>query len=146
MGPLLQQEGEQVSGFPACFLGGWGVGDSAVQAVSLYGVRAAAYPGVGPEGWLRLFAYPLGGAECRGHVQCPAFCCWLFRSGSWAFFGLLYLLSRICPNCTCTQLFLVPYSFFVSCCSRSRLSRCKHGRPAAEGPRSQPVSFLLCFV
>ena len=30
-------------------------------------------PGVGPEGWLRCFAQPFGGAECRGHVQYPAF-------------------------------------------------------------------------
>ena len=28
----------------------------------------------------------------------------------------LYLLSRIGPNCTCIQLFLAPYSFFVFCC------------------------------
>ena len=30
----------------------------------------------------------------------------------------LYLLSRIGPQCTCIQLFLAPYSFFVFCCSR----------------------------
>ena len=29
-------------------------------------------PGVWPEGWLRLFAHPLGGVECRGHTQYPA--------------------------------------------------------------------------
>ena len=27
----------------------------------------------GPEGWLRCFAYPLGGVLCRGHVPYPAF-------------------------------------------------------------------------
>ena len=36
------------------------------------------------------------------------FCSQLFRSGSWVFLVFLYLLSRICPNCACTQLFLVP--------------------------------------
>ena len=30
-------------------------------------------PGVGPEGWLRRFAHPLGGVACRGHAQDPAF-------------------------------------------------------------------------
>ena len=30
-------------------------------------------PGVGPEGWLRYFAHPFGGVECRGHAQRPAF-------------------------------------------------------------------------
>ena len=49
----------------------------------------------------------------------------------------LDLLFRICPNSTCTQLFLVPYSFFVFCCLRSK--RCS---TVAKGPRSQPVSPL----
>ena len=30
-------------------------------------------PGVGPEGWLRCFAHPLGGVACRGRAQYPAF-------------------------------------------------------------------------
>ena len=30
-------------------------------------------PGVGPEGWLRWSAHPLGGTLCRVHVQYPAF-------------------------------------------------------------------------
>ena len=30
-------------------------------------------PGVGPEGWLRCFAHPLGGGVRRGHAQSPAF-------------------------------------------------------------------------
>ena len=29
----------------------------------------------------------------------------------------LYLSSRICPNCPCMQLFLVPCNFFTFCCS-----------------------------
>ena len=43
-------------------------------------------------------------------------------------------------NWACTQLFLVPYIFFVFCCWQRRLSRCKHCSTAAKGPRSQPVS------
>ena len=31
------------------------------------------YPGVGPEGGLRWFAYSLGGVVCRGHVRYPVF-------------------------------------------------------------------------
>ena len=66
----------------------------------------------------------------------PCLCSLLFRSGIWAF---CIFLSIICPSCSCGQLFLVPYSFFVFCCSR----RCVSGAStAAKGPRSQPVSLL----
>ena len=34
------------------------------------------------------------------------------------FLVFLYLLFRICPNCPCMLLFLVPNSFFVFCCWR----------------------------
>ena len=71
----------------------------------------------------------------RPLVLRPALQKWLL-----GFLVSLYLLSRICPNCTCTQLFLVPYSFFVFCCSRRCLSGCKHCSTAAKSPRSQPVS------
>ena len=104
-------------------------------------------PGVGPEGWLRRFAHPLGVAVCRGHAQYSAFVPdtlfllqapqkWqLGFSGLFVSFG-----SRICPDCACTQLFLVPYSFFVFCWSRRGVSVCKHCSTAAKGPGSQPVS------
>ena len=43
------------------------------------------------------------------------------------FFGLFVSLgSRICPNCSCTYSFLVPYTFFVFCCWRRVVSRWKH--------------------
>ena len=67
------------------------------------------------------------------------FCFWLLRSGSWAFWTFCILLSIICPNWTCTQLFLVPYSFFVLCCWR-RL--CPVASTAAKGPRSQVPACL----
>ena len=44
------------------------------------------------------------------------------------------------PNCACMKLFLVPCSFFVFCCSRRGVSKCKHCS-IAKGPISQPVSF-----
>ena len=105
-------------------------------------------PGAGLEGWLRCFAHSFGGVECRWHARYPAFAAdplllllLFFRSGSWAFWSLR-IFSRICPNCACTQLFSVPYRFFVFCCMRRCLSRCKHCSTAAEGRTSQPVSML----
>ena len=79
-------------------------------------------PGVGSEDWLRCFVYPSGGVQCRELAQYPDFVpttlffSRYFWSGSWfGFFFFFYLLSIICPDCTCTQLFLVPYLFFFFC-------------------------------
>ena len=76
-------------------------------------------------------------------VLLPAafFCFPLLRSGSWIF-GFSISLSIICLNCTCTELFLVPCNFFVFCCSRRHLSRCKH---EAKGARSQPYPSNKCL-
>ena len=46
----------------------------------------------------------------------------------------LYLLSRIYPNCACTQLCLVPHSFLVFCCRRTGVSRCKHCSKGSQVP------------
>ena len=117
------------------------------QACSLPGVRVRVCPGLRPEGWLRCFAHPSGGGVCRGQAHYLCFCPRhpIFAPGSSklavGFFGLFVSFgSRICPNCAYTQLFLVPYSFFVFCCSRKGVSRCKYCSTAAKGPRSQPVS------
>ena len=70
---------------------------------------------------------------CRGCVQYPAFApdtskvaagflVWVF----FFFFFFLYLVVQNLPNCSCIQLFLVPYSFFLFCCLRKCLSRCRH--------------------
>ena len=90
-----------------------------------------------------MFAYPLGGLECRGHVQYPIFAPGSSKVAFWVgFFFLLFVClfvsfgSRICPNCTCMQLVLVPYSFFVFCSSRKGMSMCKHHSTAAKGPKS----------
>ena len=84
----------------------------------------------------------------QGACSRPCFCSQhpVFALGSSkvavGFFGLFVSFgSRICPTGACTQLFLVPYSFFVFCCSRRGVSRCKHCSTSAKGPRSQPVSF-----
>ena len=71
----------------------------------------------------------------------PNFCFQLFRNGSWDF---CTFWSRICPNCTCTQLFLVPYSFFIFCSWKRGVSRYKLCSIAAKDPRSQRcLSFLI---
>ena len=75
---------------------------------------------MGWRGGLRWFAHPLV-VSCAGGMRStllflptPCFCSWLFRSGSWVF-GFCMLLSRICPNCTYTQLFLLfLFLFFIN--------------------------------
>ena len=117
---------------------------------SLYGGRVGACSGVELEGWLRWFAYPSDGVECKGHMQYPAFApnthFFLPALQKWQldFGALCIFLSIICSSCTCTQLFLVPYSFFVFCCSKRHLSRYQHSSkgpriPACLAPRSLVV-------
>ena len=128
MGSLLQRSGgerEQVTGALACSLPKGG------QTCSFYGVRVEVCPGVGLEGRrLRWAAHPLGGVVCRGHAQCPAFA----AGSSEVTVGFLVFVSfvQIGLNCACVQLFLVPYSFFVFCCSRRGVSR---GKPCSKGSR-----------
>ena len=50
-------------------------------------------------------------------LSTPCFCSMLFRSGIWAVWSFC-ILSIICPNCSCRQLFLVSYSLFVFSCLR----------------------------
>ena len=73
----------------------------------------------------------------------PCFCSRFFRSGRWVFWSLCYLLPQIFPNCTCVQLFLVPYSSFVFCRSRRGASTCKH---CSKGSRVPACLSLRCFV
>lgn len=47
----------------------------------------------------------------------------------------------ICPNCTCTQLFSVPYSFLCIWLLDQGVSRCKLCALQQGSQRSQPVSF-----
>ena len=85
------------------------------------------------EGWLRWSAHPLGGALCRDHTQYPAFAPSTSEVavGFWPFCILLFI---IFPNCACMQLSLVPYSFFIFCCSRRCLPRCKHSSKGSQIP------------
>ena len=103
---------------------------------------------LGLEGWLRWFAHRFGGVVCRGHAQysdfvldalllLPALQKW--QMGFWSF---CILLSIICPNCACIHLILVPYSFFEFCCSRRRLSSCKHCSKGSQFPACLTL-FLL---
>ena len=114
--------------------GGW-------RACSLHGVRVGMWPGVGARCGLGGLPTPLVVVCAGGHAQYPAFALGssIVAVGG-GFLVFLYLLSIICPNCACTQLFLVLCSFFVFCCWRTGVSRCKHCSTAAKGPRSQPVS------
>ena len=50
------------------------------------------------------------------------------------FWSFCILLSLICTNCTCTQLFLVPYNLFVFCCLRRHLSSYKHCSKGVQVP------------
>ena len=93
---------------------------------------------MGSEGWLRWAADPLGGAVRWDQAQCPA-----FASGAAGvavqFWPLCVLLAVICPICACEQLFLVPYSFFVSCRWRGGGDACPGVSAQAQGPGSQPA-------
>ena len=136
-GPLLHRREQEQTSSLACPLHEVG------RACSSYEVRVGVCPGVGSEGWLGCLAHPLGGVECRG-VYSTLFLllthCFCFRLLKMAdFLVSLYVLSRICPNCPCTQLSSVPYSFSIFYCSRRGMSSCKH-RNIAKGPGSQPVS------
>ena len=78
-----------------------------------------------------------GASWCvQGAWAVPCLCSRLFRSGSWVFWSFCIFLSIICPSCACTQLFLVPFSFFVICSLRRHLSRCKH---CSRGSQVPPV-------
>ena len=97
---------------PCCTSGEWEQGTRSlvcllpewVQAGFLYRVRLSVGSGLRPKGWFRCFAQPL--VVLSTEVMCsillllPTLQKWQLR-----FFGLFCVMSRICPNCTCTQLF-----------------------------------------
>ena len=70
----------------------------------------------------------------------PGFLLQVLRKWQLVFLVCLYLLPRICPNYTCMQLFLVPYSFFAFCCWRfAEVQALHHLQQRVPDPR--PVSF-----
>ena len=83
-------------------------------------------PGVQPEGGLGGFPTPLVVLGVRGMPSTLLLLPVLQKWQVGFFWSFCILLSIICPNCQCMQLFLVPYCFFVFCFSRRCLSRCKH--------------------
>ena len=99
----------------------------------LNGLRVGAGQWGGPGAWLGSAAHSLGRAVCRD----PAQDLQKRQVGFWSF----CILSIICPSCVCTQLFLVPYSFFVSVAAGDV---CPGASTAAKGPGSQPMSLWCC--
>lgn len=105
------------------------------RAGSIYGVRfkvgSGWVQGSGPKGGLGGLPTPsvmlcitLGHASYLAVI--PSSLCLFPAPQKWqlGFWPFSILLSIPCLNCTCTQLFLVPYYSFVFCCSRRCLSRC----------------------
>ena len=73
---------------------------------------------------------PLGGAVCTGHAQLslkPLFLLQALQKWQLDFGVSFYLLGpEFAPTTACMHLFLVPYSFFIFCCSWRGESGCKH--------------------
>ena len=95
-------------------------------------------PGVWLKGWLRWIPHPSGGVECRGHVHYPTFApnplLLLLRSGSWVF-GLFVSFGPKFAPAAYAHSYFHSHSFFVFCCWRRSLSRCKHCSKEPPGPR-----------
>lgn len=106
MGLVLQHKQEKArTSFPCSVSGGAGY-----QLV----------PYMGLEPWLRWSAHPLGGAVCRDQ-------------GSWVW-GLFASCSQMAPSAACTQLFLVPSSFFEFHGSQRHLFQGKHCSKGSQVP------------
>ena len=146
---LLQHGRERTNRFPCLLTPQRG------RACSLYGVIVQVCPGVRPERCLRCFANPSGGSvEWRGIcTSLAAKTCFyfrLFKSTSWVFWVTFVSFGfRICPNCSCTQLSLIPHSFFIFYCSRRSMSRCKPALQKVPDPslsHSPMRDYTLLFL
>ena len=127
LGLLLQHRGVRPKKFPLLALSLTGK-----KVCSLYEVRVELWLGSDQRGGLGICP-PVRWWHVQGHAQYPAFApnCLLmlqapqkWRLGVFAVF--VSLRSRNCPSCLLRQLFLVPHSSFVFCCSRRDVFRCKH--------------------
>ena len=120
---MLQHKGRKMSNRCPYWLQGWWEARG-----FLNGLRGWASWWVGQEAQLRWSVHRTGGAVCRSHTQYPDFAPDTLEMavGLWSF-------------CICTrvQVFLVPYSFFVFCCLRKYLCRCKHSSKESQVP-AQP--------
>ena len=88
-----------------------------------------------------MFCSPLGCAAYRAHAKQIAFAprhlAFVPCSSKVALVSSHLSVSlgfRICPNCACTQPFLVPCSFPVFCHSRRGVFRCKHCNKGSQVP------------
>ena len=88
-----------------------------------------------------MFCSPLGCAAYRVHAKQIAFAprhlAFVPCSSKVALVSSHLSVSlgfRICPNCACTQPFLVPCSFPVFCHSRRGVFRCKHCNKGSQVP------------
>ena len=72
----------------------------------------------------------------------PCICSGCFRSGSWGLRVFCIFLPILCPKCTCTQLVLVPYSFFVFAAGGSVCPGASIAATAAKGLRPQVPACL----
>ena len=108
-----------------------GLGEMIWWAVSLNRVKVGAFWCSGLRGVLGV-CLPLGAAVCRDHVWYPVFALGTSEVtvGVLAF---LYLVVHNLSHCSGMQSFLVPFSFFVSCCLRF-LSRCKQCTKGSQVP------------
>ena len=96
--------------------------------------------------WATGVTYVVWPLSCRCHV--PRSCtvpCFAPSSSEmpvslWCFCILLFVIAF-----ACVQVCLVSHGFFVFCCSRKRLSRCKHSRRGSQVPACL-ITFclLLC--
>ena len=132
-----RNEWKQVTASLAC---------SPTEVASFFLIWGEVYARVRLEVGLRWFAHP---SMVLSAVPC--FCAQLFRNGSWVF-CLCIFQSRICPKGAFTQLFLVPYSFFVFCIWRRDGSRCKFCNKGFQVPSLSQTQMpnmspgcLLCF-
>ena len=101
-------------------------------------------PGVGSEGWLGWSAtllVVLGAVPCF-FSQHPAFA---LNSSEVAggVLGFLYLLDHNLPQLKCTQLFLYPYSFFVSFAPGDVCPGASIAATATKGPGSPVQACIL---
>ena len=97
----------------------------------------------GLEGWLGWSTHPLGFAVFRGHTAVSCFCSGHLRSSSWVFGLFVSCCSKFVPIAHVHSYFLVPYSFFIFCCPRKHLSRCKHCSQGSQVPAFFSDTWLI---
>ena len=69
----------------------------------------------------------------QGACSVPCFCSGLFKSGDWVFRSVCIFCPEFAPA-VCMQSGLVPCGFFVLCCSRRGLLRCKYCNKGSQIP------------